>query len=389
MSQNNPTFLHILSFDVPYPPNYGGVMDVFYKIKTLFECDIKVILHAFHYGRKTAPELEKYCSKVYYYKRKKYINPLIGNKPYIVASRENEELLKNLQKDENPILFEGLHTTFYLDHPSLAKRIKIVRNHNIEHEYYNNLYKIEKSYIRRIFFKKESERLKKYEPILKHANYVLGISQKDTDYLKLKGYRSRWISAFHPNDCVDINLEERGNFIFYHGNLGVAENNHAALYLVKSVFNLCPYPAIIAGSNPSLELRKAIRNSKNITLIDNLSSNQILEHIHQAHINILVTFQATGIKLKLLNSLYKGKHIIVNSPMVENTGLEDLCHIGNNPFELANLIFSLWDKGFNPEEIKNRKKILDSKFSNVASAIKIIDLIKERENTLETNYNRV
>jgi hypothetical protein len=306
-----------------------------------------------------------------------------------VASRENEELLKNLQKDENPILFEGLHTTFYLDHPSLAKRIKIVRNHNIEHEYYNNLYKIEKSYIRRIFFKKESERLKKYEPILKHANYVLGISQKDTDYLKLKGYRSRWISAFHPNDCVDINLEERGNFIFYHGNLGVAENNHAALYLVKSVFNLCPYPAIIAGSNPSLELRKAIRNSKNITLIDNLSSNQILEHIHQAHINILVTFQATGIKLKLLNSLYKGKHIIVNSPMVENTGLEDLCHIGNNPFELANLIFSLWDKGFNPEEIKNRKKILDSKFSNVASAIKIIDLIKERENTLETNYNRV
>ena len=28
--------VHIVSFDVPYPPNYGGVIDVFYKIKTLF-----------------------------------------------------------------------------------------------------------------------------------------------------------------------------------------------------------------------------------------------------------------------------------------------------------------------------------------------------------------
>ena len=29
--------IHIVSFDIPYPPNYGGIIDVFYKIKTLFE----------------------------------------------------------------------------------------------------------------------------------------------------------------------------------------------------------------------------------------------------------------------------------------------------------------------------------------------------------------
>ena len=27
--------LNIVSFDVPYPPDYGGVIDVFYKIKEL------------------------------------------------------------------------------------------------------------------------------------------------------------------------------------------------------------------------------------------------------------------------------------------------------------------------------------------------------------------
>ncbi|MDL2222466.1 hypothetical protein LJB98_00015 [Bacteroidales bacterium OttesenSCG-928-M11] len=63
-------YLHIISFNIPYPPNYGGVIDVFYKLKTLSENGINIILHTYEYGRKQAPELEKYCKKVYYYKRK-------------------------------------------------------------------------------------------------------------------------------------------------------------------------------------------------------------------------------------------------------------------------------------------------------------------------------
>ena len=29
--------IHIITFDIPYPANYGGVIDVFYKIKALKE----------------------------------------------------------------------------------------------------------------------------------------------------------------------------------------------------------------------------------------------------------------------------------------------------------------------------------------------------------------
>jgi hypothetical protein len=39
--------LHIISFNVPYPPNYGGVMDVFFKIRALHEQGIKIHLHCF------------------------------------------------------------------------------------------------------------------------------------------------------------------------------------------------------------------------------------------------------------------------------------------------------------------------------------------------------
>ena len=55
--------LHIVSFNIPFPANYGGVIDVFYKIKALQNQGVNIILHAFEYGRQQAPELEKYCSQ--------------------------------------------------------------------------------------------------------------------------------------------------------------------------------------------------------------------------------------------------------------------------------------------------------------------------------------
>jgi hypothetical protein len=49
--------LHIISFDVPYPANYGGVIDVFYKLKNLHKAGVKIILHCFEYGRGEQKEL--------------------------------------------------------------------------------------------------------------------------------------------------------------------------------------------------------------------------------------------------------------------------------------------------------------------------------------------
>ena len=66
--------LHIVSFDVPFPPNYGGIIDVFYKIKALSELGVEIYLHAFEYKTGKSEELEKICKKVYYYPRKTSYN---------------------------------------------------------------------------------------------------------------------------------------------------------------------------------------------------------------------------------------------------------------------------------------------------------------------------
>ena len=61
--------LHIVSVDIPVPVNYGGAIDIYYKLKALKNTGIKVHLHCYEYDRKPAEELNQYCEEVFYYKR--------------------------------------------------------------------------------------------------------------------------------------------------------------------------------------------------------------------------------------------------------------------------------------------------------------------------------
>lgn len=158
--------LHIVSFDVPYPPNYGGVIDVFYKIKKLHEIGITIYLHCYEYGRGKQDELNKYCEKITYYKRNTATRSLFSKIPFIVKTRNSLTLTQNLLADNHPILFEGLHTTFPLINHNFTNRKILVRTHNIEHLYYKGLKKSETSNRKKLFFEIESKKLKNYEPIL-------------------------------------------------------------------------------------------------------------------------------------------------------------------------------------------------------------------------------
>jgi len=366
--------IHVISFDVPYPPDYGGVIDVFYKFKSLHGMDVKIHLHCFEYGRKQADELKSICESVHYYSRRTSRSNLFNTYPYIVLSRDSEELKKNLLKDDYPILMEGLHSTRLLGDPDFAKRKMFVRTHNVEHDYYDNLAKVEGNIFKRYYFYNEAGKLLKYEPVLKNASGILAISPNDTRYFSSKYNNVNYITAFHCHKEV-TGLTGKGDFAFYHGNLAVGENNEAALYLVNKVFNDIPYQLVIAGSKPSDDLKKAVRNYSNISLHGDMTHTQIQEYISEAHCNILPTFQSTGIKLKLLSALFAGRFCIVNKPMVENTGLESLCIMTNSPETMKEKIKVVFEKDFTERERKKREEVLLKNFSNEQNARKLLKIL--------------
>ena len=369
--------LHIVAFDIPWPANYGGVIDIFYKLKAFHEAGIEVTLHCYQYRREQQDELNNYAKKVFYYPRRTLKNPFYSKLPYIVNSRNTTELLDNLLEDKSPILFEGLHCCYYLNHPELKHRYKIVRTHNVEHDYYSRLEEVESNFFKKYFFRIESERLREFEKQLKHANLIAAISPADFEHFKKKYKHAYYLPAFHPNNKVS-GLVGKGEYVFYHGNLSVGENDQAARFLVNKVFDELEVPLIIAGSNPSKELQKSLEGKKHIQLLTSLNTDEMLGYIQQAQINILPTFQSTGIKLKLINSLFIGRHCIANDMMVKNTGLEKFCFVANTPEQFREAIKELFAKPYSEEEAEKRKLFLESSFSPKQNMIEFINTVSEK-----------
>jgi len=365
--------LYIVSFSIPFPANYGGVIDVFYKLKALHKAGIKIHLHCYQYDRREAVELNLYCESVNYYPRKTGIASQFSLKPYIVESRQSDDLLKNLVSDKHPILFEGLHSCYYLNHKALQGLTLIYRESNIEHDYYFNLFKSEKNPGRKAFFLLESMKLKQYQNQLKFATKMLVVSQTDRDYLAKQFPEKEvvYLPSFHGNSEVN-SQPGRGDYVLYHGNLSVGENALAAEYLVKEVFNDIQVPLKIAGLNPSESLKNLVAGFKNIELIPNPPQAEMEALIKNAQINILVTFQATGLKLKLLNTLYNGRWMLVNREMLAGTGLESLCEIAADTAEMKKKVIELFNTEFDHSQLLARSELLQKRFSDEANAGKLI-----------------
>jgi hypothetical protein len=368
--------LHIVSFDIPYPANYGGVIDVYYKIRALHSAGVKVHLHCFEYGRSRPPELEKYCHEVHYYRRKTGIWSAISLKPYIVYSRRSEELLENLCRDDFPIIFEGLHCCYYLSHKALRGRVKIYRESNIEHQYYFHLSKAEKNPLRKLYFIISSLKLRRFQRILRFANLMLTVSREDNDYLskRFNGIRVECLPSFHRDNAVTT-LPGKGDFALYQGNLGVSENFKAAGFLITKVFKNSSTRLVIAGMNPPGHLVRAAANSSNVVLIADPSDEKMAELISTAQVNILVSFQPTGLKLKLLCALFNGRFCLVNPNMVAGTDLGQLCEIASTPEDLKQKVDELMQMTIDDNLIRIRKEKLLSRHSNRENCIILMELV--------------
>ena len=88
--------LHIICLNVPYPADYGGVFDLYYKLPALQQQGVKIHLHCFEYGRGEQKALNQFCESVHYYQRMTGWKAFSLKNPYIVSSRRDEDLFNRL-----------------------------------------------------------------------------------------------------------------------------------------------------------------------------------------------------------------------------------------------------------------------------------------------------
>lgn len=363
--------IHVVSFQVPYPANYGGAIDVYYKLKALREIGFSIILHTYIYGGATEQaHLREICKEVHYYRRETGFCHQLHLEPYIAASRQNKQLLENLCMDDAPILFEGLHTCHFLSHPQLRNRKKWVRMHNIEHDYYRLLAMQNRWSWRSLFYIAEAWKLKCFERILTHATGILAISEADETSLNTRFPHNKVVllPCFYDNVMVSPKGSTQP-YCLYHGNLSVEENLQVANFIQDHLAVQMPDTQfVLAGRNPSFTSRHS-----NVILIPNPSDEKLDTLLTNARVNFLFTFQPTGIKLKLLNALSKSRgHVIANSEMLHGHDLGELCVQACSGKELVAQLYNLLQQPPTAEAISNRQGILQQKQRGRVSRLSLL-----------------
>ncbi len=378
--------VHIVALEVPWPADYGGVIDLFYKLKVLHQLGVKIHLHCFTKNRLQQTELLKYCVTVNYYKRKSSLKSFSLSLPLIVSSRKNETLLKNLKKDNYPILLEGIHCTYYLHTADLSNRKIIVRLHNTEFEYYKHLAQHEKNIFKKMYYLHESILLKKYEKNIAKKYTALAVSKHDEEIYNnvLHAIDTAFMPVFIPYTLAN-GKTGKGSFCLYHGNLSINENEVAAIWLLQNVFNNLQIPFVIAGKNPSKKLIDLSHQNKHTCLVENPSEHEMQDLIAKAQINILPSFNNTGVKLKLINAVFNGRHVVVNIEGVKGSNLEPACAIATDATSFKEKIAQLYEQPFTNDDIELRQGLLLRNYNNTLSVKKITDIFWKGENFLNIN----
>lgn len=362
--------LHIVCPDVPWPADYGGVIDPYYLLKYLQAAGIQIYLHCFTKNRSPQHELNRYCKEVHYYPRKRFCFPST-TLPYIVQSRSDKKLLFNLQKNNYPILFQGIHCTYFAYCNKLPGRKLLLRPFNVESIYYAQLAALEKNPFKKYYYKRESRLLEDFEKIMTSKLPVLALSRDD------QAFFARYTSA---NDFIPVLLPWQnviappgtGTYCLYQGNLSVNENEKAVEWLLAEVFHQLPYSLIIAGKKPGRNLIALINKHTHATLISNPTEQKLQTLISDAQIILAPSFNHTGIKLKILNALFNGRHCIANTQAVKGSGIEALITLADNAQQMQEVIRKLMPMALETKEKERRSALLLEGYDNKKNADKII-----------------
>lgn len=365
--QNKP--IHIVAFDNPFPPDFGGVIDVFYKIKALHSIGFTIYLHCFYDDRNVvSEELKAITEVVYLYKKNK--NPLFvfSKYPLPVICRFQKDLIQNIKKHNAPILFEGLHSTMVLQKTYLDNK-KYLRLHNIESNFYAGMSNSETNLVKKILYYFVSKKYEIYQKITADFDYVFALSQYEYNEAKKMNANCIYVPVFHGNETTAM-LSEFGNYAFYHGDLRLSDNKRAALFLIDVFKEIPDYNLIIASSNGKELIENSSATISNVSFVEIVNETHLNELFANAHINVMLSFQEAGTKLKVINSLFKSRFCLINKNMVDDEKVLSVCEIASSRKDFINKIAELKSRPYTQNE--SRRKVL-SEVLNDKNNAKLIE----------------
>ncbi|RZD17615.1 MAG: glycosyltransferase [Candidatus Acididesulfobacter diazotrophicus] len=378
--------LKILSINVGdiYPPNYGGAVAIYYRLKELRKKGhIVSCLLPEPTEEKFKQELEIDFDNIFYLKRK---NKFISLLRYIPSSSSYISSKFKLSKYEinalsdfifsikpDVIIYESAHCMGiykqlrYFISGLEAKEVYF--SSDIEYHLAWVFFKSLKwNEIRKIISYIDYVKLKKNEPkFINKFEFIFSISDVEKNIIEKINKKASiiWIPPIIPdissgdflkNQTIDDNYKSLNSFdfkILFAGHLGSPHNIvgikwffDKVLPLLRKKVNAC---FILAGKSPGNDVIKMAKDNTFVFLFQDVASMSPFMQI--ADIVIVPLFGENGIKIKLIEALKYSKKVVARPEALVGSGLQDIVPNSGTPEGFADICLDIFFKKVNYENI--------------------------------------
>ncbi|MFH1840807.1 MAG: glycosyltransferase family 4 protein [Candidatus Shapirobacteria bacterium] len=348
-----------LTYDVPYPLNSGGKIRAYHLLKSLAQRN-QLTLFSYYRSedqKKYLGELEKYCSQIFLFKRRKAWSwqnfCLTFLMPFAAAGYYSSQLEKELKKElaggkYDLVHFESFYPALYLPTVKKLGLRTVLGNENLEYLVYRRYANSQPRWLRSIL-SLEVERLWRFEEKLwRLADLNLQASKSDAlEVEKITGKPCLVVANgvnFEKYQTVDYHQNRKA--IIYVGNLVYPANTDAVGFFLEKI-----YPKIrkrvegvkfilVSGYEPRW-LKRYINDPSIEYFKDTMTPAAQL--LLQADVLVAPMRIASGTNIKILEAMAAGLPVVTTSIGAEGLKVTNQGNIiiADRPEEMADLTAKL------------------------------------------------
>lgn len=339
-----------ITAEFPYPPNSGGRIYTWHRIKHLSETNdifLFSLIEDSDMKHLNDEIVKKTFKSINIYKRKNKLKKAIkGYKyPFSVATRKIEDI----RMDIGTLVDKVDIDLIIIDHPQMLINCnmdydipKILTQHNIEYKAFKSMYKNSNSIIKKIIFKREFILMKKFEEEYYKNDLINAytfISEEDRQYFEKK-YKKENLHLIPPGiDFIEKKyIKEKNNAIVFTGKMDYEPNVQAMKWFCNNVFpqiklDIPDAKLYIVGKNPS----KYINSLADESIIVTGAVNSVENYLKLANIVVIPLLSGGGVKIKLMEALQYRNIVVTTNIGIEGTKFKHGEHLlsTNNASEFA------------------------------------------------------
>ncbi|MCH2214723.1 MAG: glycosyltransferase family 4 protein [Flavobacteriales bacterium] len=329
-----------LTTQLPYPPVSGGVIKTWNLVRHWSSSGLKVIC-ALKPGEED--QVDEFLSKVPQidhfmvpFERKRTAFNLL--KSYLFAPTLNVYRNFNIQIKRKTEEWAQDCDVIFVDHyemgqyvPSTYKGKVILHEHNAEYVMWERLAEIEKNPFKKILIKLESNRIRKTEKAYsKRATLVLAAPNDIEELATIGVSKTKMTPTYHLGedfllDSPDVEFRETEKSLLFVGTLTWEANIDGLLWFLDNVYPqiLGAHPNLkfyIIGKNPDPRLVSKVEKYPSVELTGFVK--ELEPYFKKARVFVIPLRFGSGIKVKLLNAMYRGIPVVTTPIGTEGLAVE-------------------------------------------------------------------